>query len=115
MGNVVKSLQKNKYGMMIMVFSALCTSFGQYFWKISGGSNLFLIFIGFALYGMGALFMIVAFKFGSFSVLHPMLSLGYIFAIIIGYFLLNDAIRTTEIIGLVFILFGVVMIGVGDE
>jgi drug/metabolite transporter (DMT)-like permease len=115
MNKVQLSFRKNKYGMMIMVLSAVCTSFGQYFWKISKGSDLIAIFVGFVLYGTGALLMITAFKFGSFSVLHPMLSLGYIFALFIGYYMLGDAIRQTEIIGLVFILFGVTMIGAGDE
>ena len=115
MDKVLNSLKKNKYGMLIMIISALCTSFGQYYWKLSKGSDLLLLFIGFALYGLGALTMVLAFKFGSFSVLHPMLSLGYVFAIVIGYFFLDDIMKTTEIIGLIFILFGVVMIGVGDE
>jgi multidrug transporter EmrE-like cation transporter len=115
MNKLSQSIQKNKYGMLIMVFSAVCTSFGQYFWKLSSGSNLWLMFIGFAFYGIGALLMITAFKFGSFSVIHPMLSLGYIFAMLIGFFFLNETINPPKIAGLLFILFGVIMIGVGDE
>jgi drug/metabolite transporter (DMT)-like permease len=112
---LIRSLEKNKYGMLIMVASAFFTSFGQYYWKISHGSSILLLFIGFAFYGMGALSMILAFKFGSFSVLHPMLSLSYIFALVIGFLFLNEVFGMYEIIGLIFILFGVVMIGVGDE
>jgi drug/metabolite transporter (DMT)-like permease len=113
--NLLISIKKNKTGISIMILSAVCTSFGQYFWKISGGSNLLLLFIGFAFYGIGAICMITAFKFGSFSVIHPMLSLSYIFAIMIGVFLLNENINSKMIIGLFLVLFGVVLIGVGDE
>lgn len=109
------SLQKNKYGMMLITLSAVCTTFGQLFWKLSAASNLWLMFIGFVFYGFGALLMVIAFKFGSFSVIHPMLSLGYIFAMIIGFFYLKEAINFPKIAGLILILFGVIMIGIGDE
>lgn len=115
MNSLEYSLKKNKTGMIIMVMSALTSSVGQYFWKASGGKDLLIIFFGFAFYGIGALCMITAFKYGSFSVLHPMQSLSYIFALFIGYFMLNEAITPQKIIGLLIIFFGVVMIGVGDE
>lgn len=110
-----ESLRKNKIGMAIMILSALVTSLGQYFWKISRGSDLLILCIGFVFYGIGALCMITAFRFGSFSVLHPMQSLGYIFATAIGYFALGEAVTAPKLAGLLFILFGVFMIGVGDE
>ena len=119
MSGIINSLRKNKVGIIIMVFSAFATAIGQYCWKISHlqslNYQLIFLLIGFICYGFGALCMIVAFKFGSFSVLHPMQSLGYVFAVIIGYFMLNEAITTTKLIGLLFILFGVTMIGAGDE
>lgn len=115
MNSLTYSLKKNKTGMAIMVLSAILSSFGQYLWKASAAHNILLLIGGFALYGLGALCMIMAFRFGSFSVLHPMQSLGYVFAIFIGLFLLNEAITPQKMAGLLFILFGVVMIGVGDE
>ena len=59
--------------------------------------------------------MIIAFKFGSLSVLHPMMSIGYIIALLIGYFLLDEDITKFKIIAIIFILIGVVLMGVGDE
>ena len=115
MNHFTLSLKKNKIGILLMIVSAFCTAFGQYFWKISDGSIMLLLLAGFFLYGLGAGCMIIAFKFGSFSVLHPMLSLGYILAMLIGYFFLNDVITINKIIGLIFILLGVIMLGVGDE
>ncbi|MEG6570989.1 EamA family transporter [[Clostridium] cellulosi] len=115
LNRLISSINKNKTGMLIMVFSALASAFGQYFWKLAGTNNLLLLLVGFALYGIGALCMITAFRFGSFSVLHPMQTLGYVFALFIGLFFLNEALTPQKAIGVLFILFGVAMIGVGDE
>ena len=59
--------------------------------------------------------MIIAFKFGSLSVLHPMMSIGYVFALIIGYFWLGEAITVTKVVGITSILIGVALMGMGDE
>lgn len=115
MGRFASSIRKNKYGMALMTVSALFTAFGQYFWKHSGGTSLPVLFVGFVFYGLGALTMILAFRFGSLSVLHPMLSLGFVFGLFIGVGLLGEQIDFNKIAGLIFILFGVVMLGVGDE
>ena len=115
MEKIILSLKKNKIGILIMIVSAICTAIGQYFWKVSGGSSIKALFIGFFLYGIGALMMIIAFKFGSLSVLHPMMSIGYIVALFIGYFLLGEYITVMKVVGIIFILIGVTLIGVGDE
>lgn len=104
-----------KAGIPLMVLSAVCTSFGQYFWKISSGSNPLYLLAGFFLYGVGSVLMITAFRFGSFSVLHPMLSLGYAFALLIGFFFLGETVSPVKIAALLLILFGVAMIGKSDE
>ncbi|WP_297712689.1 EamA family transporter [Clostridium sp.] len=115
MEKVILSLKKNKIGILIMIVSAICTAFGQYFWKISEGNIIKDLVIGFFLYGIGAIIMIIAFKFGSLSVLHPMMSIGYIVALFIGYFLLGEYITVMKVVGIIFILIGVTLIGVGDE
>ncbi len=118
-----------------MVVSALVSALGQYFWKLAGpnsaalvhtraglavlgaaqGHALLFVLLGFVLYGLGAVCMIAAFRFGSFSVLHPMQSLGYVFAYVIGYFLLGEAVTPKSVLGLCCILLGVFWIGAGDE
>ena len=115
MDKILLSLKKNKIGIMIIIFSAICTAFGQYCWKVWETKGLLTLFIGFILYGIGAVSMIIAFKFGSLSVLHPMMSIGYVFALIIGYFWLGEAITITKIIGITSILIGVALMGMGDE
>ena len=71
--------------------------------------------LSYVLYGIGAVSMIIAFKFGSLSVLHPMMSIGYVFALIIGYFWLGEAITVTKVVGITSILIGVALMGMGDE
>jgi drug/metabolite transporter (DMT)-like permease len=115
MKKYIQSFGKNKVGILFIAVSALCTSWGQYFWKLSLGEELLLLILGFMLYGMGALFMIIAFKFGSFSVLHPMLTLAYISATLIGYFLLDEHIGTNKMIGIACVFIGVLFLGSGDE
>jgi len=115
MDQIVNSLKKNKIGISIMIIASLFTAFGQFFWKLSGGHDVFLLLLGFACYGIGAVGMIIAFRFGSFSVIHPMISVGYIFSLIIGYYFLSEIINGMKIIGIFLILSGVIMIGAGDE
>ncbi len=103
---MIESLKKNKYGIILMLFSSVLVCFGQYFWKKADG-NLWILALGFLLYGLGALFMLVAYKFGSLSVLQPILSLNYVFALLIGYFLLKETITVFDIIGISIIFVGV--------
>jgi uncharacterized membrane protein len=115
MDNIINSLKKNKTGIILILIAAFCTTTGQTLWKLSKMHNITYILIGFLFYGVGAVGMIIALRYGSFSVIHPMMSMGYIFAVIVGYFLLNEIISIEKIVGLTFIMSGVVLIGVGDE
>lgn len=71
--------------------------------------------IGFVLYGLGALSMIISYKFGKVSVLQPILSLNYVISLFLGYFILHEIITLTKIIGIVIIIIGVILIAGGDE
>lgn len=102
-------------GIILIIIAALCTSFGQLFWKIGVGDNFFLILLGFVLYGVGALSMIVAFKFGNLSVLHPLMCIGYIFALINGALFLNEKITINHATGIIIIIIGVIFIAKGEK
>jgi len=111
---MLKSLKKNGKGILLMLFSSICVCIGQLFWKLSAESLIFLI-IGFALYGIGALVMLVAYKFGSLSVLQPMLSFNYIFTVILAYFVLHEQISPLTLIGIFIVFIGTILIGGGDN
>ncbi|MFT8314233.1 MAG: EamA family transporter [Clostridium sp.] len=115
MNDIILSLKKNKTGIILMFLASLFSSSGQYFWKISGMHNIIFILLGFIFYAIGAVGMIIAFRYGSFSVLHPMMSMSYIFIVLIGYYFLNELISFEKIMGLLLIMLGVALVGVGDE
>ncbi len=110
----IDSIKKNYIGICIILFASLLTATGQMFWKMSGGMVISLIFIGFACYGLGAVLMIIAFRFGSLSVIHPMLSFGYIFALVFGRIFLKETISIVQMLGIFTIMAGVALIGGGD-
>lgn len=110
--NTCKELDR-KYllGIALIICSALLTSTGQALWKIANGANLLFIILGLLLYFFGALLMIFAFRFGRLSVLQPLLSLGYIFSIFIGWMFLNESISLQKCIGIFLIFIGAIFIG----
>jgi len=114
MDKFIISIKKNLKGITLMIIAALLTAVGQLLWKISNGTDLKWIIIGFVCYGLGAVLMIIALRFGSLSVIHPMLSFGYVFAIFLGQIVLKEHITITQIIAITIIITGVVFIGGGD-
>lgn len=114
MDKIIESFVKNKKGIFIMMFAALMTAIGQLFWKLSSSENIYFLGLGFIFYGIGAILMIIAFKFGKYSVIHPMMCTGYIFAIILGTLVLKEKISMNQMLGISSMIFGVILIGGGD-
>lgn len=110
-----ESLRKNKTGIILMLFSSIFVCIGQLFWKLSSARGFGYIIVGFALYGMGALIMILAYRYGSLSVLQPMLSLNYVLSIILASAVLGENITAIKICGVLVIIAGVICISLGDE
>lgn len=115
MSKILESLQKNKKGIVLILFASVLTSIGQLLWKMSNGNNLILLITGFMYYGLGAVLMVIAFRFGSLSVLHPMLSFSYIFAIVLGSTVLNEHVSLRQLLAICVIIVGVILLGGGDE
>ena len=112
---MLESLKKNKKGILLMLVSSVCVCVGQLLWKLSVTQGIIIMLAGFCFYGLGALVMIVAYKFGKLSVLQPMLSLNYVLSIIMAVIVLKEAITILKCIGVLVIIAGVVMIAGGDE
>lgn len=105
-----------KKGIAIMLSSALLTSVGQLCWKISSTQYFYLFLLsGFVLYGIGALLMIIALRFGNLSVLHPMLSAGYGLSVLLGYFVLHEPIAITKLAGITVIVIGLFCLSIPEE
>lgn len=111
----VVSFQKNKQGIFYILISASALALSQFFWKISLGSDFFFIVLGFLIAGFGMLSMIVAYRHGSLSALHPFMSVSYLLGTGLGVLLLGEKISLLMCLGLVFVIAGVVLIGGGDE
>lgn len=112
---MLKSFQRNKKGILLMLISSLCVCIGQLLWKLSSNGSVLFLLIGFGFYGVGALIMIIAYRYGKLSVLQPMLSLNYILSIFLAALVLKEKITILKCIGVLIIIIGVIMIAGGDE
>jgi len=115
--SIKNSLEKNKKGIIMMLCSSLCVCLGQMFWKLADGGEMAIFFLGcgFFLYGIGAVVMVLAYRYGSLSVLQPMLAANYIFAPIIARIVLDEVIEPRRIFAIAVIIIGIMLIGGGDE
>lgn len=114
MNEICMSLRKNKYGILLMILSSIFVCVGQLFWKLSSSKGGLFLIVGFFLYAIGALVMIIAYKFGSLSVLQPVLSLNYVLSLVLAQIILNEIITLVKVVGVLIIILGVVLIGGGD-
>lgn len=111
---MLESFQKNKKGILLMLVSSICVCVGQLLWKLSAEQGIVVMLAGFCFYGIGALVMIIAYRFGNLSVLQPMLSLNYVLSIILAAVVLREEVTLLKCIGVLIIITGVVMIAGGD-
>lgn len=110
-----ESFRKNKTGILLMLLSSICACVGQLFWKLSADHGFWIAVLGFGVYGMGALIMLIAYRYGSLSVLQPMLSMNYVLGILLGAAVLKEEITILKVMGVLVIMAGVILIGGGDE
>jgi undecaprenyl phosphate-alpha-L-ara4N flippase subunit ArnE len=71
------------------------------------------IISGFAIFGLGALLMILAYRYGELSVLQPINSMSYVYSLFLGYAVFHEVITLQKIVGVVAIMAGVVLLGLG--
>jgi undecaprenyl phosphate-alpha-L-ara4N flippase subunit ArnE len=102
-------------GILLMLFCAVCLCIGQLVWKLMPGYDLLYLVGGFAIYVVGALSMILAFRYGELSVLQPINSMSYVFSTIIAMLILNEKVPPLTIAGIVFIMGGVIVMGLSTR
>lgn len=112
---MLDSIKKNRTGIILMFLSSIFVCIGQLLWKLSAEQGIFVLLKGFASYGVGALLMLVAYRFGKLSVLQPMLSLNYVLSIVLAALVLNEHISVMKGVGVFIIIAGVILIAGGDE
>ena len=97
-----------------MLLSSVCVCIGQLFWKLSADKGLLMLIMGFGLYGIGALVMLIAYRYGKLSVLQPVLSLNYALGVILGAAVLKESVSGIKWGGVLVIMIGVILIAGGD-
>jgi drug/metabolite transporter (DMT)-like permease len=115
--------QKRRSVFLIILFTFLAAT-AQVLWKyaiiglgehptpLAIATNVPLI-AGLAVYGIGAVLMIVALQHGELSVLYPLISLNYVWVAIVAVLLFNESMNPAKIAGIVVIMAGVAILGKG--
>lgn len=111
----------------LLLFSVLISVAGQFFLKtgamklgkVHAGNiiNLILnmitipeLLLGLTCYGIGAIAYILLLTRVNLSVAAPAVSVGYIFSVLLGYFILKEPIPLLRLVGLGFIVTGVILV-----
>jgi drug/metabolite transporter (DMT)-like permease len=110
-----RSSNKALPGILLMLFSSLCLCCGQLFWKLLPLYGVSVLVLGFIVYFVGAVAMLVAYHFGELSVLQPINSTSYVFMLFIAIFLIREEIHLVRIAGVFVIVVGVLLIVTGKE
>ncbi|NQU98253.1 EamA/RhaT family transporter [Candidatus Woesearchaeota archaeon] len=111
------------FAIMLVVICTFLTSFGQYFIKLGtakiSGNLISILSVpligGFLLYGIGAVILIIALKYGELSVLYPFIALSFVWVFLLSTFVLKEVILFVNWFGLIFIILGVSLIGWGGN
>lgn len=110
----IKETQKTSgLGIGLMLVCAVCLCMGQFIWKRYDG--LVPMAVGFVIYGLGALAMLIAYRFGSLSVLQPINSVSYIISAILGAAFFQEAITLGRLLGILIIMAGVAFLARGER
>jgi drug/metabolite transporter (DMT)-like permease len=113
-------MEKRGFAVFLMVACTLFTSIAQVFYKI-GALRLpeiitnYHILIGLILYGIGALILVTAFKFGEVTLLYPIIATSYIWVSILSWIVFSETIRVFKWFGIAFIIAGITVIALGSK
>ena len=105
-------MNRYKIGIPLMLLSALCLSLGQLVWKLMQDYNFIFLICGFLIYIVGAISLIIAYRYGELSVLQPINSISYVFVAFLAVFVLQEKITLINYAGMLLIISGVVVIGI---
>jgi len=98
-----------------MLLCAACLCLGQLIWKLMPGYNKIYLFSGFAIYAIGALSMVLAYRYGELSVLQPINSMSYVFSTIIAIIILHENVKIINITGILLIISGFIIINASSH
>ena len=126
--NNLDSLRPLFISFVLVLLATIMGAFGSLFLKIGSSSvksknPLLLIrlifknkslFVGFLLYGASTVPFLIALKFSELSIVYPLVSLSYIWVILLSKHFLKEKINKEKLIGIFLIILGVVLIGLSS-
>jgi drug/metabolite transporter (DMT)-like permease len=112
-----------KKGIILMLICTIFTALGQFFFKNASKNITFSfnflynynLWLGLFFYGIGAILMVVALRFGELNTLYPIVSLTFVWVSLISIFILKDTFSLTKISGIGVIITGVFIIQRGSK
>ena len=103
-------------GVALMLLSAALACTGQLLWKLAAREeSLLLVILGLGLYGVGALVMILALRYGELSILHPMMSAGYVLSLSLGAAVLDERVTLFHGLGVAAIIAGLILLSAPER
>jgi drug/metabolite transporter (DMT)-like permease len=108
---------------ILVLFGSFIGSFGAVFLKLGAehmkGSlarllNNYWLAVGIVLYLLSSVFYMMGLAQGQLTVLYPMVSLGYIWAILWARLFFKEPFTLAKVGGLALIIFGVALINLGN-
>lgn len=113
-----------KIRLVLMILCTLFTASGQIFFKYSAPhfslslSSIFTNYaflLGLFLYGLGAMLLIMALKYGDLSSIYPLVSLTFIWVIILSAVLFGEVINSFKINAVILVVSGIFLIVGGNH
>lgn len=118
-------MKTTRKALLLIIISSFLAGTGQLFYKLASLSfndNLLSyvlnwpLYVGVALYGLATVSMILSFREGDLSVLHPFLATSYVWVTLIApLFFVSESLSLAKITGVFTIFLGVTLIGLGGR
>ncbi len=118
-------MKTKTWAIVLMFFCTFITASAQLSWKLGvinlkpGIFNVIFnlgIILGFILYGIGALILLICLKHGELSVIYPIVATSFIWVSIFSpIFFTTDSMNILKWVGVFIIIGGVIFIGIGSK
>ena len=72
------------------------------------------MFTGYALYGLSAILMVAALKYGELSILYPIIAMTYVWVTILSVMIYSESVNLLKFVGLTSIVCGVAVLGMSS-
>jgi len=108
---------------ILVLFSSFIGSFGAVYLKlgaeymkpgVTGILTNYRLGFGIALYLFSSIFFVMGVAQGELTILYPMVSLGYLWAVVWAWIFFKEPFGKSKILGLVLIIVGVACINLGN-